>query len=211
MEKTSLLEAASENIGTSVVSTLIAVTAGGYLAPLLPVLSVALANNRFKLRVEGALKDIDARLQSVADEVYNLSDPQLKLINETVSAILRCIDEDKLSALKSVATNIIGVKELNAHEAEVISRVIRDISGLEVHFLKTIRRFTEVIVLDGKPPDEDETKLFISPSGSDAVLLSGLVNLGLVISVGSGYGGTANYRIHPIAHTICDLVYGAND
>ena len=207
MEKATFLEKASDNVGTGIVATLIAASGGTYLAPLLPTLFGALANGRFQKRVSDALFEIEERLSKQEESVKNVSDEQFKLIGETVSTILRTTNQEKIQILKEAVINGVSVTELEEYEVSIITRVLRDISISELRYLLKIQNVEEIYVMskgDDEPPKNN--KLFVNSSNPNAGLLAGLVNLGLIIPTGSGFGGTINYRVLPITKKLIDLI-----
>ena len=202
------LERVSGNLGTSIGATLVASSGGTYLAPLLPTLLGALANGRYKKRVEAALQEIESRLSKQDDIVKTISDNQFKLVGEIVSTILRTTNEDKINILKEAAVNGISTDAIEDHEASVISRVLRDISVVELLFLKRISGYQEIVIVSGTEDlqAKGEGSIWIVAESTDAELLSGLINLGIVVGIGSGFGGTLNYRLLPLAGKLVDLV-----
>lgn len=110
MQKETFLEKVCGNTGTSVATTLIAASGGVYLAPLIPILTTSLANNRYQKRVENAFSDVNERLSPLEDAVKNLSDNQFKLVGEILSFIMHTTNDDKIELLKNAA--ISGVKLL---------------------------------------------------------------------------------------------------
>ncbi|EJS2612058.1 hypothetical protein NW622_004734, partial [Vibrio alginolyticus] len=101
MEKPSLLEKVSGNVGTTVAATLIAASGGAYLAPILPVLTGSLANGRYQRRIDSALSDLNNRLSFFEDKISSLSDTQFQLISETVISLMKTTSEEKIELLKS--------------------------------------------------------------------------------------------------------------
>lgn len=208
MKNQTLLERVSGNLGTTIGATLIASSGGTYLAPLLPTLFGALANGRYKKRVQAALEEIEDRLSKQEEIVKNISDNQFKLVSEIASTIFRTTNNDKINFLKEAAVNGISEDAVEDHEVSMISRVLRDISVMELLFLKRISGYKEIIIAteNGGVSNKNDASLWIVAESTDAELLSGLVNLGIVVGTASGYGGTLNYRFHPLAAKIVDLV-----
>lgn len=208
MEDPKFLEKASGNIGTSVAATLIAASGGAYLAPLLPTLSTALANRRYQDRVGKALSDLEDRLAAHEEQVRNLSDAQFKLVSEVTSTLLHTNSEQKIDYLKNAVINGVGAFSVEDHEVSVISRSLRDISLDEMRYLIFVVEYQEVIVVPGEDGagEEDDKKMCLSANDPVVQLVSGLNNLGLIATTSSGYGGTINYRILPVAKELVRLV-----
>jgi len=207
MTEKSFLERVSGSLGTTVATTLIAASGGGYLAPLLPALAGALANQRYQKRVEEALQELNQRIAENEHSTNSITDNQFKLVSEIVSAILHTTNADKIEVLKRSAINGITAADIDDHEVSIISRVLRDISILEFEFLLRLESVQTVIVAstDERPESKDPDQLWIDAHEQDAELLIGLVNLGLVPPTGSGWGGTLNYRVLGVAHKLLSL------
>jgi len=207
MSDKSFLERVSGGLGTTVATTLIAASGGGYLAPLLPALTGALANQRYQKRVEEALQELNQRIAEHEDFINSISDNQFKLVSEIVSAIMHTTNLEKIEVLKRSAINGIRADDIDDHEVSIISRVLRDISILEFEFLLRLESIQTVIVAstDERPESKSSDQLWIDAGEQDAELLIGLVNLGLVSPTGSGWGGTLNYRILGVAQKLRSL------
>jgi hypothetical protein len=63
-------------------------SAAPLLTPLVPVLAKAIAAGRQQRRVEAAILEMSAVLESHAEAIENLTDAQFKLINESVLSVL---------------------------------------------------------------------------------------------------------------------------
>lgn len=207
MTEKSFLERVSGSLGTSVTTTLIAASGGGYLAPLLPALTGALANQRYQKRVEETLQELNQRITENEHYLNSITDNQLKLVSEIVSAIMHTTNADKIEVLKRSAINGITADDIDDHDVSIISRVLRDISILEFEFLLRLESFQTVIVAstDERPNSQKPDQLWIDAYEQDMELLIGLVNLGLVSPTGSGWGGTLNYKILNVAHKLRNL------
>lgn len=207
MTEKSFLERVSGGLGTTVTTTLIAASGGGYLAPLLPALTGALANQRYQKRVEEALQEVNQRIAENEKVINSITDNQLKLVSEIVSAIMHTTNAEKIEVLKRSAINGVTADDIDDHEVSIISRVLRDISILEFEFLLRLEEIQAVIVAstDERPKSKNPDQLWIDAHEQDAELLIGLVNLGLVSPTGSGWGGTLNYRVLGVAHKLMSL------
>jgi len=73
----------------------IAASAGMPLAALLPVLSGTLSAGRHRGRVEKELHRIELILKAHRHRLETLTDPQYKLMNEIVLAVLQNTEDDK--------------------------------------------------------------------------------------------------------------------
>ncbi len=133
-EKT-ILETIADNVFLQAAATAIAATAGTVSAGVLPVLTQAFAQGRAAARVRADLQDLNDQLEALGDKVKNLSDEQFRLVAGIVSTMLETIDEPKLRLLKVAAINATSTEHLDAFGAQLMSRLLRDISAAEVSFL----------------------------------------------------------------------------
>lgn len=207
MAEKTVLERVSSSLGTTVTATLIAASAGGYLAPLLPALTGALANQRYQKRVEEALHELNQRIAENKQIINSITDNQLKLVSEIVSAIMHTTNTEKIEVLKRSAIKGITADDIDDHEVSIISRVLRDISILEFDFLLSLEEVQTVIVAstEERPRLKTPDQVWIDANDKDAELLIGLVNLGLVSPKGSGWSGTLNYRVLGVARKLMSL------
>lgn len=211
MESKSLVEKVSGSTSVSAGVTVVAAISGTWLAALLPVFTTVIASGRFQKRIEDAIQDINRRLEVDHERINNLSDQQFKLVNESLQALFSCTDDEKIALLKTAAVNSVCVEDLDAHEATVLSRALREVSAVEMYFLRKIVVHKELMVVsrsESKAWEKpEEAEIFpIEAGSSDNAILAGLANLGLVISTGSGFGGTINYRPSNTARRLVELV-----
>lgn len=189
-EDRSTLERATGSVVTESALTVLAAVAGGALAPLLPVLTKSLAAERQKARVEKALSEINQVLQDHGAEIRALNDEQYKIINETVLALLQTTHTEKLKYLRSAIENVLTMPEFLPEEAVILSRIVRDISAEEAAFL--LRTFTHAGILlfalkEGQ--EASDNVLYVDPKSKDALIVSGLLALGLLVPGETTYGG----------------------
>ena len=209
MEKQTFLEKVAGNTLTNLaVASAVAASSSYFpLAPLLPVLTGKLATDRYRKRVEKALEEIDVELSKHEEKINQLSDAQFKFINEGVISILFNTNDQKIEYLRRAVLNSINTEELKDDNAIVLSRILRDISVNEIQYLMEIKDYEQIIVYGGNFDSGDITKLHITPNDTQQIsLLTGLAYLGILSISGSGFGGTINYKILPIAHNLIDLV-----
>lgn len=209
IEEPTKLEKISGGLTATTVATLIAANSSLVAAALLPMLVNSLAAGRYQKRIKSTLEDLQTELSALEEEIRNISDNQFQFVNEALATILHTTDESKLEYLKTAVVRAIGLSELEAHETTVMSRALRDISVVEIKFLLQIDH-REMIILTSAEPSEDqaadETKMFIDPNEGKAAHISGLQALGLVVPLGSGYGGTLNCRVLPVAKQLASLI-----
>lgn len=203
-KKPSALERVTGHPAVESALTLIGALSGSPVAALLPILSKSLAAERHKKRVEAMLAEIDAMLQKHEEALRNLTDGQYKLINETVLAVLHTTDTKKLDYLQRVIRNCISTKDIISQTTAFLSRVIRDISADEAEFIinklpsnDRALRTTRLGLSRINRRSENQT-MTIDPDGKDALIVSGLVSLGLLIPSGSNIGDTGILTPSPI-------------
>ncbi|MDX1462199.1 MAG: hypothetical protein R3359_04015 [Marinirhabdus sp.] len=207
MEEKTYLEKVCGNMGTVMATTLIAASGGIYLAPLLPVLTGSISNSRAEKRVEKALEDLNVRLSEYENQIQNMTDNQYKLIGEIVSSIMQCTSEPKIELLKNAAVGCLQIKQVEDHEASVLSRILRDITILEYKFLITLSKFSEIVVRSS--PLENfklrEGMVEFKPKSPEAQLLNNLERLNLLRTVISGFGVDIYFEYSPVAHKLLAL------
>jgi hypothetical protein len=175
------LERVAGSVATEGALTVIASMAGGPLAALLPVLGHCLAAERQKSRVEAALIEIDATLRAHEQALDSISDAQYKLINEAILALLHTTAEEKMVYLKRAIRNALGFTLVDGQEAVVLSRVVRDISAAEAAFLCENFGYHRIQVASAEA-EHGMKVLFIKPSTPQALIVTGLVSLGVLES-----------------------------
>ena len=121
-------------------------------------------------------------------QIHNLSDAQYRLLGGVVATIFETIDEEKLRLLKAAVLNVANSDYMSAFEAQMLSRILRDISAAEVRFLAKYQERPWISFADpnqhGVGPFytvESPQPLFLSPDSSEASVAIGLLNLGLLV------------------------------
>lgn len=177
---TTLTEKISGHLIVQSALTVIAALAGGPLTAMLPVLANSLASERQKERVEKYLLDVSSILQSHEDILRSLTDSQYKLINEAILASLQTTQKEKLGLLRNVVRRSLHQSDIGSQEAILLSRIIRDISFEEAVFV--IDNFSYNGVLIGQPgfAQGDKNIMCVPPDTADALLVSGLLSLGVL-------------------------------
>lgn len=176
------IERVAGNLVTESALTVLAAIAGGPLAPLLPVLANSLASERQRVRVEQALADIGGILEAHETQIRDLTDEQYKIINEAVLALLQTTHTEKLKYLRAAVGNALTMRDVQPQEAVVLSRVVRDIAAEEAAFL--VQHFSfDGIHLTAAPEGQEFTDniLRVNPASRDALIVSGLLSLGLLL------------------------------
>lgn len=179
LQPPSNIERIAGSVATEGALTVVSVLAGSPLAALLPVLGKSLAAERQKARVEAALRDIDQVLAEHESALKALTDAQYKLINESILALLQTTAEEKMVYLRRVVRNTLTMSALDSQEAVVLSRVVRDMSADEARFLCETFSYDRVQVALTAGP-HDSRVLNIRPATSEALVVTGLVSLGLL-------------------------------
>lgn len=188
------LERVAGSVAAEGALTAVGAMAGGPLAALLPVLGKSLAAERQRRRVEAALAEIDATLREHEQALNSISDAQYKLINEAILALLHTTAEEKMVYLKRAIRNAIAMTSVDSQEAVVLSRVVRDMSAGEAAFLCENFGYDRIQVASGEA-EHDMKVLFIKPGTPQALVVTGLVSLGILESAEPTYdeGGLLRY------------------
>jgi hypothetical protein len=207
-EPKSALEAIAGSPLTEVAGTLLAL---GYpLAALLPVLTNTLAFGRYTTRVESTLAELNAKLLTLSNKVGNFTDAQFSLTVGIIKTIFETIDEEKLRMLKAAVLNVGDFDYLGSFEAQLFSRILRDVSAAEIAFLAGHRRFSAFSFANPTAEDQ-ETTFFIMPKSPDETVVRGLINLGLIArSRDEGHmSDKGEYLVAPFVTRLLDLIEGS--
>jgi len=202
---------ALERVGGSVVTesalTVLVAIAGGPLAPLLPVLTKSLAAERQRKRVEQALADIGQVLQDHEAQIRDLSDEQHKIINESVLALFQTSHEDKLKYLRAAVKNAFELRDIAPQESIALSRIVRDISPDEVVYLTRTFKYAGIhLFAPAKGQEFTDNILRVEPKSRDALLVSGLLSLGLLVPAESTYGAPNVLRFSNVVAKLLALL-----
>jgi hypothetical protein len=177
------------------------------LAPLLPLLVKSLASERQIKRIEEALVDIARILAANETQIHNLTDEQYKIINETVLALLQTTHFEKLKYLRAAIENALVMQDIQPQEATVLSRVVRDISAEEVSFVINNFSFEGFHLIATHPEQEfADNILRVNPASRDALIVSGLLSLGLLLPAEPTYDAPNVLRFSSIVAKLIALL-----
>lgn len=191
MEKETVLESISSHIVTKTIANTVALVGATAtpLAAFVPFLVDALASGRQGKRLDAMFSELTALITQHSDQIKEISDDQYKVINEAVSAALYTIDQRKLDILKNAAAKAFTKADAVANVSDALSRVLRDISSAEAAFVVQNFRFGLIVISNEEIGDVGDLKtLAILPNSEEEIILSGLINLGLVYARTSRYG-----------------------
>ncbi|MGH8729497.1 MAG: hypothetical protein ACREV9_15370 [Burkholderiales bacterium] len=178
----SIVERVAGNVVAESALTVLAAIAGGPLAPLLPVLAKSLASERQRARVEEAFADIGRVLEAHEAQIYDLTDQQYKIINEAVLALFQTTHSEKLKYLRAAVGNALAMRDVQPQEATVLSRVVRDISAEEAAFVIKNFSFDGFHLMAAAEGQQfTDNILRVNPASRDALIISGLLSLGLLL------------------------------
>lgn len=161
----------------------LAAAAGCAINPLLllvPPLVQTLAANRQTERVEKTLQELAAFAESHPVQVQMVTDSQLHLLNGVIATVLNTIDEQKMQMLKRIFKGATLNPTASEGASDALCRVIRDISAAEAKFVLNNFQFANLF-LDEQEAVQPNTRA-VSPSSPDAILFTGLVSLGLLVT-----------------------------
>ena len=201
------LERATGHVAMESALTVLAAIAGSLFAPLLPVLTKSLAAERQRQRVEKTLADISQILEEHDDKIRDLTDEQYKIINETILALFQTTHAEKLQYLRATVKNALSMRDIQPGEAIMLSRVVRDISPEEAAYL--LQTFSYAgILLYAVPEGQEfaENILRVDPKSRDALMVSGLLSLGLLVPAESTYGAANVLRFSRVVAKLMVLM-----
>ena len=181
MNEQTNLEKITGSFPAGVAGTTVAVLGSAItpLAAFVPFLLQSLATNRHSKRVDAAIKDINSILEAHRDAIRDISDAQYRLICETISSLFQSVDQDKIDFLKLAITNALSTDEVTEKNTDYLSRIIRDISVSEVKFLTSSFQYESIFFGDMETTDK---VLSIKHGSEEEVIISGLINMGLLYS-----------------------------
>lgn len=162
--------------------TVISAVSAGPLAALLPVLAGSLAAERQKLRVEQCFSEIVQLLEEQKELVRNLSDEQYKIVNEAALAVFQTTDQKKLRYLRAAVANVLNTEEIKSQDAAVLARVIRDISADEAEYVMRTFHYAGIHLMAENGGAQLLDKILrVDPDSREALIVSGLMSLGLLV------------------------------
>ena len=203
LSNSTILETVSDSEITKVLHAIISVC-GPPIAGLLPVLNNAIASKRYKERIQSDLIEINDLLNTYIEKVEDLEDAQYKVINDSIITMLNTYNEEKLNYLKKVVRNTLFDEEIKTNEAEVISRLIRDISAEEIAFLvdnENVKYFEL-----SNTSQEGEDTYYINLDTHEATILTSLISLGVVVYSHAGWFSANKYQFSNILPKLINLV-----
>jgi hypothetical protein len=207
VRSSTLVETASGGLPAEAALTVIAALVGGPVAPLLPVLAKSLAATRQRQRIEATLLDICNELEKHEQALVVMTDAQYKLVNESVLALLQTAQVEKLKLLKNAVSNALITDGVADHEAVLLSRVIRDISPEEAAFLA--RNYSRAGVTYTSTPSPlaiPEDVLSVAANSADALLVTGLLSLGILTPAENTWEGIGVMRFSRLAPMLLALL-----
>ena len=170
---------------------------GGGTGSLISLLAELPAAKRHRVRIELALAELHEQLSEQEEKLQKISDEQFKVIGECVQALNATVDAEKIKYLQSIASNSVEYGDYSSYESILLSRVIRDISVEEIHFLvenfsyETINIYSwhdsndqseekaeELAKLRGRISEENG--LLLLPDDPETLVANGLVSLGVL-------------------------------
>jgi len=202
----SKLERVAGNPAIEMALTAAGAVAGGVLAPLLPVLAKSLAASRQEQRINAALAEISAVLDEHHKALEQLSDPQYKLLNEVILSVLHTTENEKLAYLKRALKRTLYASELKAHEAIVLSRMVRDISADEAAFLLRTFQFERIIVTEELNLEVNANGIRVHRASAEGLCATGLVSLGILAPTEDFWGGATAFSFSPITAKLIALL-----
>jgi hypothetical protein len=174
---------------------------------VLPTLLSCAANERMQNRIDEVLKELEESLSVMGDRVTAMSDAQYKVVCESLSHLQRTSDSKKIEYLKRAVINGVLDSDISSEKAYVASRVLRDVSALEVDFLISAMPHDQIYIVtanpDGSIPVTDPQAFMVANSLENQMIVSGLISLGLIAENGAWKTG---YVFTPVAFTLLALL-----
>lgn len=203
-EEPTALEKLTGNVITQAGLAAVAASVGTPLAALLPVLAGTLAAGRHRLRVEKALERINATISAHPRKLHTLTDPQYKLMNEVVLAVLQNTEEEKIEYLHRAMIAGLERSEISHTISAQISRALRDMTAGELAFV--IAHSEKAIMIGPVSGDLASNIALIDRNSEDMIYVSGLMGLGILTPAGSTMNDGGRYVFAPFCNTLKELI-----
>jgi hypothetical protein len=155
------------------------------LAAFVPFLVDSLASGRQAKRLEAMFGELRILTEQNSEKLKDMTDDQYKVVNEAISAAFYTINQEKIQLLKRAASNAFLNPDAVAEVSDSLSRVIRDISAAEAAFVLKNFGYEKFVVTNDT--GVTEKALAVEPHSTEEIILSGLINLGLLYSKATGW------------------------
>lgn len=176
------------------------------LAAFVPFLVDSLASGRQAQRLESMFGELRVLTEQNAEKLKDMTDDQYKVVNEAISAAFYTINQEKIQLLKRAASNAFLNPDAVAELSDSLSRVIRDISAVEAAFI--VRNFGYEMIVVTNDTIAMEKTLAVKPHSPEEIILSGLINLGLLYSKASRWDAVA-FEWSPLVVKLIWLLHDA--
>lgn len=182
----------------------LAASVGTPLAALLPVLAGTLAAGRHQDRVRNALADIENTLKAHQHKLDSLTDPQYKLMNEIVLAVLQNTEDKKVKYLRRAMIAGLEHSEISHTIATQVSRALRDMTAGELAF---VIAHSEKVIMSGPVSGDAEPDVkIIDRNSEEMIYVSGLMGLGVLNPAGSTMDDGGRYVFARFCATLKKLI-----
>lgn len=204
MEEPTALEKLAGGLITQGSLAAIAASVGTPLAALLPVLAGTLAAGRHQDRVKKALAQIENTLKAHQYRLDALTDPQYKLMNEIVLAVLQNTEDEKIKYLHRAIIAGLEHNEISHTIATQVSRALRDMTAGELAFV--IAHSEQVIMIGPVSGDAEPDVKIIDRNSDEMVYVSGLIGLGVLNPAGSTMDDGGRYVFARFCSMLKELI-----
>lgn len=204
MEEPTALEKLTGGLITQGGLAVIAASVGTPLAALLPVLAGTLAAGRHQDRVKKALADIEITLKAHKRRLDSLTDPQYKLMNEIVLAVLQNTEDEKVEYLRRAMIAGLEHSEISHTIATQVSRALRDMTAGELAFV--IAHSEKIIMIGPVSGDVEPDVKIIDRNSEEMIYVSGLMGLGVLNPAGSTIDDGGRYVFARFCATLKNLI-----
>lgn len=204
MEEPTALEKLTGGLITQGGLAAIAALVGTPLAALLSVLAGTLAAGRHQDRVKNALAHIENTLKAQQRRLDSLTDPQYKLLNEIVLAVLQNTEDEKVVYLRRAMIAGLEHGEIGHTIATQVSRALRDMTAGELAFV--IAHSGKVIMIGPVSGDAEPDVEIIDRNSEEMIYVSGLIGLGALNPAGSTIDDGGRYVFARFCETLKKLI-----
>lgn len=218
----------SEKLGHPVINAAAVISASGYggavggaeggvLAAILALLANVPAQQKFSKKIEDELNNIHEILLNHKLKLQKLNEFQYKIIKECINTLMRTEEKEKLIYLRKIISKTIYYNDYCSYDSILLSRIIRDISAEEIAFIKNNFSYSGIAIdswnkgTSRKETERlakrisDENYLLIYPRTPEELIVSGLINTGILILAEDSWG-VFRYRFSEITVKLMVLV-----
>lgn len=154
--------------------------------------------------MEEELDKINTILSAHRHRLNTLTDPQYKLMNEIVLAILQNTEDEKVKYLRRAVAAGLECTEINHTIAAQVSRALRDMTAGELAF--AVENVHKTIIIGPVSNGDGANEKIVDRYSDEMVYVSGLLGLGVLSPAGSTFDDAGRYVFPRFCETLKRLI-----